>query len=76
MEGYTIYVFALKFYPYGCKAEQMMMMIAIIQFNLFIYLRARQQPDKANYSQALKEQYRIKYNMLKSINDLKINNEH
>jgi hypothetical protein len=31
-----------------------------------IYLRAWQQPDKANYSQALKQQYRIKYNILKS----------
>jgi hypothetical protein len=30
----------------------------------FIYLSALQQPDKANYSQALKQQYRIKYNNL------------
>jgi hypothetical protein len=48
----------------------------IIQFNSipFIYLRAWQQPEKANYSQALKQQYRIKYNILKSAYDLKIKN--
>jgi hypothetical protein len=40
----------------------------------FIYLRAWQQPDKANYSQALKQQYRIKYDILKSTNDLQIKN--
>jgi hypothetical protein len=39
----------------------------------FTYLCAWQQPDKANYSQALKQQYRIK-NILKSTNDLKIKN--
>jgi hypothetical protein len=38
----------------------------------FIYLRAWQQPDKANYSQALKQQYRIKNNILKFTNDLQI----
>jgi hypothetical protein len=38
----------------------------------FIYLRAWQQPDKANYSQALKQQYRIKYNILKSTSVLQI----
>jgi hypothetical protein len=32
----------------------------------FIYLRAWQQLEKANYSHALKQQYRRKYNMLKS----------
>jgi hypothetical protein len=40
----------------------------------FIYLRASQQPEKANYNQALKQQYRIKTNILKSTNDLKIKN--
>jgi hypothetical protein len=40
----------------------------------FIYLRAWQQPDKANYSQALKQQYWIKNNILKSTNDLQIKN--
>jgi hypothetical protein len=40
----------------------------------FIYLRAWQQPEKANYSQALKKQYRIKCNILKSAHDLKIKN--
>jgi hypothetical protein len=40
----------------------------------FICLRAWQQPDKANYSQALKQQYRIKNNILKSANDLEIKN--
>jgi hypothetical protein len=42
-----------------------------IQFH-FIYLRASQQPDKANYSQALKQQYRIKYNILKSTSALQM----
>jgi hypothetical protein len=45
----------------------------IIQFNSIrlIYLRAWQKLEKANYSQALKQQYRIKYNILKSAHDLK-----
>jgi hypothetical protein len=38
----------------------------------FIYLSAWQQPDKANYSQALKQQYRIKYNILKSTSALQM----
>jgi hypothetical protein len=38
----------------------------------FIYLSARQQPDKANYSQALKQQHRIKYNILKSTGALQM----
>jgi hypothetical protein len=51
--------------------SQQQQIIIIIQF---IYLSALQQPDKANYSQALKQQYRIKYNILKSTNDLQIKN--
>jgi hypothetical protein len=43
-----------------------------IQFNSFIYLSAWQQPDKANYSQALKQQYRIKYNILKNTSALQM----
>jgi hypothetical protein len=37
-----------------------------------IYLRAWQQPDKANYSQALKQQYRINYNILKTTSALQM----
>jgi hypothetical protein len=37
-----------------------------------MYLRAWQQPDKANYSQALKQQYRIKYNILKTTSALQM----
>jgi hypothetical protein len=49
--------------------KEFFMMVIIIQF---IYLRAWQQPDKANYSQALKQQYRIKYNILKDISALQM----
>jgi hypothetical protein len=38
----------------------------------FIYLSAWQQPDKSNYSQALKQQYRIKYNILKNTSALQM----
>jgi hypothetical protein len=41
----------------------------IIKFK--IYICSWQQSEKANYSQALKQQYRTKYNTLKSANDLK-----
>jgi hypothetical protein len=48
----------------------MLMLLQLILNNndsiQFIYLRAWQQPEKANHSQALKQQYRIKYNILKS----------
>jgi hypothetical protein len=43
--------------------------IIIIQF---IYLSAWQQPDKANYSQALKQEYRMKYNILISTSALQM----
>jgi hypothetical protein len=48
--------------------------IIIIIIIQFLYLRAWQQPDKANYSQAQKQRYRIKNNVLNSTSDLKINN--
>jgi hypothetical protein len=38
----------------------------------FIFLSAWQQPDKANYSQALKQQYKIKYNILKTTSALQM----
>jgi hypothetical protein len=40
----------------------------------FIYLRTWQKPDKADYSQALKQQYRIKYNILKNTSALQMKN--
>jgi hypothetical protein len=46
--------------------------IIIIQFNSFIYLSTWQQSEKANYSQALKQQYRIKYNILKTTSALQM----
>jgi hypothetical protein len=49
-------------------ANNNIIILIIIQF---IYVCALQQPKKANYSQELKQQYRIKDNIIKSTNDIR-----
>jgi hypothetical protein len=53
--------------PVACYPAQNTLLYLITIIIQFIYLSAWEQPNKANYSQALKRQYRI----LKSTNDLK-----